>query len=168
MHGGDPEGVGVEEEEEDHAEGHEIHVDQEEDSTVIEAPASLHATNGVRSAGGGGEGGEDEDGGAVDLREAGEEDGCEQTGQDKQNAAWEGSLARIEKAGGHTVLINLNDSMLLGLTGTLLGFIGGRMGCLPALLQGREWELAGVEELWEAAGFLLRRWLPLRLRCGRE
>ncbi len=54
---GDPEGVGVEEEEEDHAEGHEIHVDEEEDAAVVEAPAPLHATNGVRSAGGGGEGG---------------------------------------------------------------------------------------------------------------
>jgi len=79
---GDPEGVRIEEEEENHAEGHEIHVDEKEDATVVEAPASLHATNGVRGAGGGGEDGEDEDGGAVDLREAGEQDGCEQTGQD--------------------------------------------------------------------------------------
>ena len=84
---GDPEGVGVEKEEEDHAEGHEIHVDEEEDAAVVEAPASLHATKSVCSAGGGGEGGEDEDRGAVNLREAGEEDGCEQTDQDKQNAA---------------------------------------------------------------------------------
>ena len=84
---GDPASVGVEEEEEDHADGHEVHVDEEEDSAVVEAPAPLHATNGVRGAGGGGEGGEDEDRGAVDLREAGEEDGREQTGQDKQDAA---------------------------------------------------------------------------------
>jgi hypothetical protein len=87
VRGGDPEGVGVEEEEENHAEGHEIHVDEKEDATVIEAPAPLHATDGVRGAGGSGEGGEDEDRGAVDLREAGEEDGREQTGQDKQDAA---------------------------------------------------------------------------------
>jgi hypothetical protein len=104
--GRDPEGVGVEEEEEDHAEGHEIHVDEKDDATMIEAPAPLHATNGVGGAGDGREGGEDEDRGAVDLREAGEEDGSEQTNQDKQNAAEEGSLARIEKAGGHT---NLSD-----------------------------------------------------------
>jgi hypothetical protein len=57
LRGGDPKGVGVEEEEKDHAEGHEIHVDQEEDAAVIEAPASLHAANGVGGAGGGGEGG---------------------------------------------------------------------------------------------------------------
>jgi hypothetical protein len=107
VRGGDPEGVGVEEEEEDHAEDHEIHVDEKEDAAVVEAPAPLHATNRVRGAGGGGEGGEDEDGGAVDLREAGEEDGYEQTSQDKQNAAREGSLARIEKTGGHTDLTQL-------------------------------------------------------------
>ena len=87
VRGGDPKGVGVEEEEEDHAEGHEIHVDEKEDAAVIETPAPLHAANGVRGAGGGGEGGEDEDWRCVDLREAGEEDGCEQAGQDKQDAA---------------------------------------------------------------------------------
>jgi hypothetical protein len=85
--GGDPEGVRVEEKEENHAEGHEIHVDEEEDAAVVEAPAPLHATNGVRGAGGGGEDREDEDGCAVDLREAGDGDGCEQTDQDKQDAA---------------------------------------------------------------------------------
>jgi len=85
--GGDPKGVGVEEEEEDHAEGHEIHVDEKEDATVIEAPAPLHASDGVRGAGGGGEGGEDEDRCGMDLREAGEEEGREQTGQDKEDAA---------------------------------------------------------------------------------
>jgi hypothetical protein len=104
--GGDPEGVGVEEEEENHAEGHEIHVDQEEDATMIEAPTPLHATDGVRRAGGGDEGGENEERCGMDLREAGEEDGCEQTGQDEQNGAEEGSLARIEKTGEHTVLID--------------------------------------------------------------
>ena len=73
---------------------------------MIEAPAALHAANGVCGAGSGGEGGEDEDWGAVDLREAGEEEGREQTGQNKQDAAWERSLARIEKAGEHTDLID--------------------------------------------------------------
>jgi hypothetical protein len=120
--GGDPEGVGVEEEEEDHAEGHEVHVDEEEDATVVEAPSTLHAADGVGSAGGGGEGGKDKDGSAVDLGEAGEEDGCEQTGQDKQNAAEKGTLARIEKTGGHTDLISLFDSMLHGFSSDISGF----------------------------------------------
>jgi hypothetical protein len=85
--GGDPEGVGIKEQEEDHAEGHEIHVDEEEDAAMVEAPAPLHATNRVCGACAGGEGGEDEDRGGVDLREAGEEDGREETDQDKEDAA---------------------------------------------------------------------------------
>jgi hypothetical protein len=87
MRGGDPEGVGVEEEEENHAEGHEVHVDQENDAAVVEAPAPLDAANGVCGAGGGGEGGEDEERSGVDERKAGEEDGCGETGQDKEAAA---------------------------------------------------------------------------------
>ena len=122
MRGRDPEGVGVKEKEEDHAEGHEVHVDEEEDATVVEAPSALHAADCVGGTGGGGEGRKDKDGSAVDLGEAGEEDGCEQTDQDKQNAAEEGTLARVEKTGGHTDLINLFDSMLRGFSPDSSGF----------------------------------------------
>jgi hypothetical protein len=101
---GDPEGIGVEEEKENHAESHEVHVDEKEDATVVETPAPLHAADGVRSSGGGGEGGEDEERSGVDLGEVGEEDGSDQTSQDKEAAAKEGSLARIEGAGEHTSL----------------------------------------------------------------
>jgi hypothetical protein len=104
---GDPEGVGVEEEEENHAESHEVHVDEKQDATVVEAPASLHAADGVRSAGGSEEGGEDEERSGVDLGEVGEEDCGGQAGQDKEAAAKEGSLARIERAGEHTILNQL-------------------------------------------------------------
>lgn len=53
-------GVGVKEEKENHAKGHEIHVDQKKDSAMVKAPAALHATDGVGGAGDGGECGEDE------------------------------------------------------------------------------------------------------------
>jgi hypothetical protein len=106
LRGGDPEGVGVEEEEEDHAEGHQIHVDKKEDATVIKAPTALHAANGIHGAGGGGDSGEHEERVGADLREAGEEDGGAQTDQDEEAAAQEGSVTRIEKAGEHAVLIN--------------------------------------------------------------
>jgi hypothetical protein len=196
VYGGDPEGVGVEEEEENHAEGHEVHVDEEEDAAVIEAPTALHAANRVSRAGGGGEGWEDKHGGAVDLGEAREKDGCEQTGQDKQNAAEEGSLARIENTGRHTDLINLFDSMLPGFSSDSSGLLMG------GLVLGEDKEVAksdrsdhcrffwdGREFIWEpsrclpallrgrqpelrlerleAAGFSIRRWLPRRLRGGR-
>ena len=64
--GGDPTGIGVEEEEEDHAEGHEVHIDEEEDTAVVEAPAGLHAADGVDGASDCSEGGHGEKyGGAV-------------------------------------------------------------------------------------------------------
>jgi hypothetical protein len=104
LRGGDPEGVGIEEEEENHAESHEVHVDEKEDASMVEAPAPLHATDGVGSTGGSEEGREDEERSGVDLREVGKEDGGSQAGEDKETAAKEGSLARIERAGEHTIL----------------------------------------------------------------
>ena len=74
MRGGYPAGVGVEEEEEDHAEGHEVHVDAEDDASVIEAPAALHATDGVGGAGDGEEDGKDEEGSGAVVGEVGEEE----------------------------------------------------------------------------------------------
>ena len=59
MRGGDPAGVGVEEEEENHTEGHEVHVDAEDDASVIEAPTALHAADGVCGACDGEEGRKD-------------------------------------------------------------------------------------------------------------
>ena len=43
----EPDEVGVDEEEQDERDGHEIHVNAEEDSSVVEAPALLHAADGV-------------------------------------------------------------------------------------------------------------------------
>jgi len=73
-------GVGVKEEEENHAEGHEIHVDQEKDPAVVEAPAALHAAYCVCRSGDSGECGEDEERSGVIVREIREEDGRAQTG----------------------------------------------------------------------------------------
>jgi hypothetical protein len=79
--------VGVKEEEENHAEGHEIHVDQEKYSAMVEAPAALHAADCVCRAGDGGECGEDEERSGAIMREIREEDGYAQTCQHKKTAA---------------------------------------------------------------------------------
>ena len=71
MRGGDPAGVGVEEEEENHTEGHEVHVDAEDDASVIEAPTALHAADGVCSAGHGEEDGKDEEWSSAIVGEVG-------------------------------------------------------------------------------------------------
>lgn len=91
-------GVGVEEQEENHAESHEVHIDQQEYATVVEAPTSLHATNGVRSACECDESGQNEKGVGVDDREAGDQQREAKAEKNQQNAADEGSPARVEKA----------------------------------------------------------------------
>lgn len=85
--GGNPASVGVEQEEENDAEGHEVHVNQEENSAVVEAPTSLHATDGVGSAGYCDECGEDEERSGVVAREVGEDDSYCQTGKDEETTA---------------------------------------------------------------------------------
>ena len=80
-------GIGVKEEEENHAEGHEIHIDQEKDPTVVEAPATLHATGGVDGTEDGEERGDDEKRSGVVVREIREEDGRGQTCQYEETAA---------------------------------------------------------------------------------
>ena len=69
LRGDDPVSVGVEKEEENYAEGHEVHVDQEKDAAVIEAPAPLHAADCVRSANDGDQCWSDEEWSSVVLRE---------------------------------------------------------------------------------------------------
>ena len=79
--------VGVEEEEEDYAEGHEVHVNQEEDARVIEAPAPLHAADCVRSAGDCDQGGNDEEWSGMVAGEVGEEDGHTETTKYEETSA---------------------------------------------------------------------------------
>ena len=97
-------GVGIEDEKENDAEAHEIHVDQEEDATVVEAPAWLHATSGVHRACHSDEGGDDEQWSGVGVGEVGEQDGRGQTGQDEETATHEGTGTWIEKARAHAIL----------------------------------------------------------------
>ncbi len=98
----EPLGVGVDKEEEDHTEGHEIHVDEEEYTAVVEAPAALHAADVIDGASGGDEDdGKDEEVGPV-VWEVGEEERDAEAGEDKEAAAKEGSLARVKKMEGHS------------------------------------------------------------------
>jgi hypothetical protein len=79
--------VGVEEEEENHAEGHEVHVDQKEDAPVVETPSPLHAADCVCSAGDGDQGGNDEEWSGMVAGEVGEEDGHTETTKYEETSA---------------------------------------------------------------------------------
>jgi hypothetical protein len=67
--GGHPQHVGVEEKEEDQTNGHEVHIDEEENAAVIEAPPALHTAEGVECAENGDQCWQDEQGRATVVRE---------------------------------------------------------------------------------------------------
>jgi hypothetical protein len=98
---GDPAGVGVEEEEEKQAEGHEIHVDAEDDAGVIEAPTTLHATDCVGCACDGKQGGEDEERGGAVVGEVGEKKSDSETGENQEVSAQKRVGTRIEEGMFH-------------------------------------------------------------------
>jgi len=80
-------GVGVEKEEENHAEGHEVHVDAEDDASVIEAPTALDATDGVCGACDGEQDWKDKERGGAIVREVREEKSDAETGENEGAAA---------------------------------------------------------------------------------
>lgn len=89
MGSGEDGGVGVDEEEEDHAEDHEVGVDAEEDAAMVPAPAWAHAADVIDEAGCGGEGGKGEEWGGVVLGEVGQDEGRGEAEDDEQAAAQE-------------------------------------------------------------------------------
>jgi hypothetical protein len=94
---GYPVSVGVEEKEENQAEGHEIHVDAEDHTGVIEAPTTLHAADCVGCAGDGKQGGEDEEGGGAVVGKVGEKESDGETGENQEIAAQKRVGTRIEE-----------------------------------------------------------------------
>jgi hypothetical protein len=89
-------GVWVEEQKENHADGHEIHVDQEQNTAMVEAPTSLHATDGVDGAGDGEEGWKDEIGIWPDSGKAGDCERDAETEKNQKATAEQRPLARIK------------------------------------------------------------------------
>ena len=102
---GDPEHVGIEEEEEDHAEDHKVHIDAEEDSAVIEAPAGAHAADRVHGAKDGCHSGEEKQQGGAVLGKVREEERGAEAEEHERVATYEGRKVRIEDAGSHAVLL---------------------------------------------------------------
>jgi len=66
---GYPKHVGVEQEEENQADGHEVHIDEEENAAVVEAPTTLNAADSVHHAEDGDQRWQDEQGRATVVRE---------------------------------------------------------------------------------------------------
>ena len=97
----DPAGIGVEQEEENHAEGHQVHVDEQDDSAVVPAPTRAHAAEVIKRTGDCNEC-EDRDPWARPIvGKIGEQDRSGQAEKDQKPSSQEGSVARIEEAIDH-------------------------------------------------------------------
>jgi hypothetical protein len=100
--GRQPEHVGVEKKKEDEAEGEEIHVEAEEDTGLEEVPLrTSHAAEGVGTAEGCADDGEDQEGVCAVVGESGEKIGDPEAAEDEDAASQKGPFMRIEDAGFH-------------------------------------------------------------------
>ncbi len=99
-------GIRVNEEEEDHAERHQVHIDAEDDSGMVVVPPAAHAAHGIGGADYGKRGGDEEQQGSAIVREVGEQDRGKEAGEHQKVAAGQRALAQVEdgwKRGGHDV-----------------------------------------------------------------
>ena len=112
--------VGVEEKEEDHAEGHEVHVDAEDNACVVEAPAGSHAADRVDGAGDSGQGGDGQQHSGVVVREVGERQGNAEADEHENASSENGWNARVEKRVSHAAMDRLEGFVPGCLFGALL------------------------------------------------
>ncbi len=166
----DPLGVGVEEQEENHADGHEVHIDEEQDAAVVEAPAALHAADGVDGAGDGEESGKDEKGIWPDVGKAGDGERDAETEKDEETATEQGADARIEKTGKHAVLKAFVLFILCSIRlvyleaeGTAAGVVAGEVdGDDAGVVCGGRFLTAATGTSTEATRFEVRSRTPMR------
>ena len=108
MLAGEPEHVGVEEKEEDEADGEQVHIKAEQDARLKEVPSlAAHAAEGVGAADHCYKGGNGEQRIGTVGGEAGEEVGRGETCEYKRVSSKERTFVRIEDLGYHAVLENL-------------------------------------------------------------
>jgi hypothetical protein len=93
---GHPEHVGVEQKKENQADGHEVHVNAEEDAAVVEVPAALHAADGIKRAENGDQCGQDNQRRGMVVREVREQKRCCDAEKNESAAAKEGTVSRVE------------------------------------------------------------------------
>ena len=105
----EPVEVRIEEEKDDHAGGHEIHVDQENDAGVVETPAALEAAGGIGDAEDGKDHREDEQRRGAVVGEVGEQYGGGEGPEDKQASANEGMTAEVEEISADKVVVWLRE-----------------------------------------------------------
>jgi hypothetical protein len=102
---GQPEHVGVEEKEEDEADGEQVHVETEQDACLLEVPSlASHAAERIGAADDGDTCGNDEEWIGAVVGEAGEKIGDGKACEYERVTSKEGTVVRIENSGYHAVL----------------------------------------------------------------
>lgn len=81
-----PEGIWIEQEKQNHAEGHEIHVDQKEYAAVIKAPAGSHAAKVIDDSCDRGKDRKDDERIGPIVRKVREQDGDSETDQNQKGS----------------------------------------------------------------------------------
>ena len=102
---GNPGDVGIDEEEEHDEDGHEVHVDEKEDASVVEAPALSHAAGCIEQAGDGDQYWQNEQRGGMVAGKMREAKGGGKAEKDERTAAHERVNVRVEEGGSHAAAI---------------------------------------------------------------
>lgn len=97
----EPPGIRIEKEEQNHAEGHQVHIDEKQNAAVIETPSRFHAAQVIDGSGDGCDGGKNEERSGMVVGEVGEQNRGTEAEEDQESTPKKGAVARIEKAGDH-------------------------------------------------------------------
>jgi hypothetical protein len=90
--------VRVEEQKEDHGDGHDVHIKEQNHAAVVEAPLEAEATHCVRGAGDGEDGGDGQLRICVGFGISGPDEGQHQAAEDQQGTAKERFLTEVQEA----------------------------------------------------------------------
>jgi hypothetical protein len=103
LHFSDPDNIGIDKEEEHQRDGHQVHVEAQQDAAVVEAPASLHAAHGVGHAQQAAKCGQQQQRGRTQMRGTRNQRRDQQAGEHNDVASSQRTGARIEQGWGHAI-----------------------------------------------------------------
>lgn len=91
--------VGVEQQEEDHGHRHDVHVEEQNDAAVVEAPLEAQAAHGVEGAGESDSRRDEKPRIGMQVGKSSEEEGAEQTPEDKDRATQQRFSPEVQEPG---------------------------------------------------------------------
>ena len=99
-----PESIRIEKEEEHDAKSHQVHVDHQQNASVIKTPASPHTAEVIDGSSHGGEDRQDQERGGMVVRKIGEQDRDSKADENQERASKQRTAARVEEPVDHLTL----------------------------------------------------------------